>query len=268
MRYYLDTEFLEGPQRTLFGTTKPTIDLISIGIVAEDGREYYAICNEFNLHEAWYRHQLKYGDGDQRNQKPPEKEYWIRDNVLVPIYSELVADAAYENEELFEIYEFSKWEMKHLLKRYGKSRAQIAKEIFIFCNPHIDTNTPSWTDHLNKYHVLAAENANPEFYGYFADYDWVAFCWLYGKMVDLPKGFPKYCRDLKQMLDEVADKYFAAGTNRLLTIEEAAIYPKSFEAKLKAVKAMPHYPKQENEHNALEDARWNKQLHTFINSLK
>lgn len=34
MKYFYDTEFLDN------GTT---VDLISIGIVAEDGREYYAV---------------------------------------------------------------------------------------------------------------------------------------------------------------------------------------------------------------------------------
>jgi hypothetical protein len=45
MNYYLDTEFIEGQQSLrLFGpTTFPTIDLISIGIVSQDGREYYAV---------------------------------------------------------------------------------------------------------------------------------------------------------------------------------------------------------------------------------
>jgi hypothetical protein len=47
MNYYLDTEFIEGQQSLrLFGIpTKslPTIDLISIGIVSQDGREYYAV---------------------------------------------------------------------------------------------------------------------------------------------------------------------------------------------------------------------------------
>lgn len=50
MKYFLDTEFLEGPQnpkwlilksrlgRLMIGKPKPTIDLISIGIVAEDAR--------------------------------------------------------------------------------------------------------------------------------------------------------------------------------------------------------------------------------------
>lgn len=43
MKYFIDTEFIEGSQtkRLLsipIGKTKPTIDLISIGIVPEDGR--------------------------------------------------------------------------------------------------------------------------------------------------------------------------------------------------------------------------------------
>ena len=54
MKYFLDTEFLEGTQKKWFGQTKPTIDLISIGIVCEDGREYYAVVDpiDINLHLA------------------------------------------------------------------------------------------------------------------------------------------------------------------------------------------------------------------------
>lgn len=62
MKYFIDTEFLEGSQNIRLpftnisiGKTKPIIDLISIGIVAEDGREYYAISKDFNLKEAWNR---------------------------------------------------------------------------------------------------------------------------------------------------------------------------------------------------------------------
>ena len=36
MKYFLDTEFLEGKQKTLFDKSKHTIDLISVDIVAED----------------------------------------------------------------------------------------------------------------------------------------------------------------------------------------------------------------------------------------
>ena len=39
MRYFYDTEFIENGR---------TIELISIGVVAEDGREFYAISTEFD----------------------------------------------------------------------------------------------------------------------------------------------------------------------------------------------------------------------------
>ncbi len=48
MRYFYDTEFIEDGN---------TIDLVSVGVVAEDGREFYAISNEFNESAAgpWVR---------------------------------------------------------------------------------------------------------------------------------------------------------------------------------------------------------------------
>jgi hypothetical protein len=46
---------------------------------------------------------------------------------------------------------------------------------------------------------------NVQFYSYFGSYDWVAFCWLFGKMINLPKHLPRYCRDLKQILDDKAE---------------------------------------------------------------
>src|SRR5690554_5993802 len=95
MKYFYDTEFIEHKQKKRFlgipiGETKPTIDLISIGIICEDGREYYAISKDFNLKEAWNRF-------DVQEQTPYEKQhgfsgrkiYWIRENVLMPIFFEL-----------------------------------------------------------------------------------------------------------------------------------------------------------------------------------
>jgi hypothetical protein len=70
-------------------------------------------------------------------------------------------------------------------------------------------------------------------------------------MIDLPKGFPKYCRDLKQMLDE--------------KVENTCRHSKEeFKDALKRWQEFPTYPKQFNEHNALADARWNKALFEFI----
>lgn len=72
----------------------------------------------------------------------------------------------------------------------------------------------------------------PEFWGYYADYDWVVFCWIFGKMIDLPDGWPMYCRDLKQEMDR------------------------------KNIRC--HIPKPEGEHNALVDAEWNERLHDHL----
>lgn len=74
---------------------------------------------------------------------------------------------------------------------------------------------------------ILLRDGKPEIWGYFADYDWVVFCQLFGRMVDLPKGMPMYCRDLKQLMDEQGIK-------------------------------RDHLPKQDEAgaHDALEDARW------------
>lgn len=113
MRIWFDTEFIEDGK---------TIDLLSIGMVREDGRRYYAEPAETDLSKA----------GD-----------WVRANVL-----------------------------PHLS---GKKtpRAQIAAEIVDFAG------------------------ADPEFWAYFASYDWVALCQLFGTMMDLPKGWPMYVHDFK-----------------------------------------------------------------------
>ena len=83
MNYYLDTEFVESPVQPKFlgmSIGKPifTIDLISIGIVSEDKREYYAISKEFDVDNAWN----KINPTTHSDEKP---YYWIRENVLAKI---------------------------------------------------------------------------------------------------------------------------------------------------------------------------------------
>lgn len=43
-------------------------------------------------------------------------------------------------------------------------------------------------------------DTSPLFIAYYAAYDWVALCQLFGEMVDLPKTWPFFCIDLKQEL--------------------------------------------------------------------
>lgn len=46
--------------------------------------------------------------------------------------------------------------------------------------------------------IVAFVGDNPEFWAYYGAYDWVCLCQLFGTMMDLPKGWPMFCRDLKQ----------------------------------------------------------------------
>jgi hypothetical protein len=157
MRYFLDTEFIER------GPSYP-ITLISIGMVAEDGREFYAISSEFQVLDA----------GE-----------WVLHNVIGHL------EPGVERQPL----------------------AQIAQGVRAF----------------------VGEDPKPEFWGYYADYDWVVFAQLFGSMVDLPGTFPMYCRDIKQMCDDYGN---------------------------------PQLPEQgKGEHNALADARWNQLAWKFLAGL-
>jgi hypothetical protein len=170
MRYFFDTEFHEDGK---------TIDLISLGMVAEDGREFYAEVAGFD-----------YSKVDE----------WVRENVLPQLWSRQV-----------EKKEGNCW-----IRDGGRggllSPQTIAREIQDFCDPE-------------KY-------GKPEFWAYYADYDWVILCQLFGRMIDLPKGWPMYCRDIKQWCDALGN---------------------------------PKLPEQrESEHHALADARWNKLAWEFL----
>jgi hypothetical protein len=155
MKYFYDTEFIEDGK---------TIDLISIGIVAEDGREFYAESLECDHGKA---------------------SEWVKENVLRhlrwPPHQRLM-----------------KWRIRDLVRE--------------FCDPE-------------RY-------GQPEFWGYYADYDHVVLCQLFGTMMDLPKGWPMLTLDIRQWSDALGN---------------------------------PALPKQEGiAHDALADARWHKQMWDFL----
>ena len=120
-----------------------------------------------------------------------------------------------------------------LLKGKGSSKEKIATELksFIYTtsgigNPETISN---WDEVKNQFPI--------EFWGYYSDYDHVVLCWLFGRMIDLPKGFPWYTLDLKQMMLGNGLGYDFIKN---------------------------HCPEPENEHNALADAIWNKKLYMTI----
>lgn len=86
-------------------------------------------------------------------------------------------------------YENVKW----LINNYGKTNKEIAEEIkqFVYSNGDVSMHRKFGVEHLKSSKV------KPEFYGYYSAYDHVALCWLFGKMINLPNGFPMYTKDLK-----------------------------------------------------------------------
>lgn len=183
MRYYIDTEFIETPGH---------IELISIGIVCQDGREYYAVNTEADISKA---------------------STWVIQNVLekMPEYSNGYND--------LRGYAYGAHQGPNKPQE-KKDLAMIKEELLQRCGQH--NNVPEQC----------------EFWGYYADYDWVVFCWIFGTMMDLPSGFPMYCKDLKQLMD-------------------------SYTGLDKEWKRL-NCPDPEGEHNALVDAKWNQKLHKVI----
>ena len=154
-RFFYDTEFIESPG---------SIDLISLGIVSEDGeRKLHMVSSEFDESAA----------GD-----------WVREHVLPKLPP--ASNRA--------------------------SRAEIRDELLKF---------------------LAPSKADPvEMWAYYGAYDHVVLCWLFGTMVELPKGMPKLTMDVKQLCKTSGDPQ------------------------------LPSKPK--NAHDALADAEWTRQAWLFL----
>jgi len=232
MKYFFDTEFLEGTKTISKTHSDPTIDLISIGITNTNGNTYYAISNEFDIYEAWYRNDSK--DKEKDN-------YWIRNNVLYSIFREYVPQKA--------TFNFTLDNFKACINKIGKPKKTIKEEITHYVYNDYTVNGALQLDTLLPDDPI-------EFYGYYGNYDWVVFCWIFGRMLNLPKGFPMFSNDLKVTLNEAA-KIYDDDQHSNLTLE----------SKLKYLKTNSKYPTQSNEHNSLDDAKWNKKLYEFINTL-
>lgn len=277
--YYYDLEFLEGTQTKSFlgfkYKTPPTIDIISIGIVSEDNREYYAISKDFNLKEAWNRYDLKRAmciEGMTHNKI--EKVYWIRENVLSPIFKDLWEKGKNAKLSPVDKHLFTYKNLKKLIFLYGKSNKQISEEVKDFCTTKLITEKvidrnfycteESYTDAKQRLERgksvkltehFTGKSSPVNLYGYYSAYDHVAFCWLFGKMIDLPSGFPMYTIDLQQEKDRIIQRAYNRAKN-------------DFERKIILdMESMKDYPKQTNEHSAIHDARFNKQLHEFLKTL-
>ena len=235
MKFFYDSEFIEGflPNRVLglrlpkwLSKRRHAIDLISIAIVAEDGEVYSAISNEYHYEDA---------------------SDWVKQNVIDPLYVSVVHG---DSRNLVDSDKFHKY--------YGKSNKQIAEDIkaFVYRKLHLvsPAHVSNWDEvkHLHPIHL----------YGYYSAYDHVLLSSLFGRMMDLPEGFPMYTIDLKQMLDDRAEVLFFLKTGIQLNSPDDK--PFTLEKKLEYIKGCDSYPKLTGEHLAVNDAKWTKQFFEFL----
>jgi len=123
LKYWFDTEYLPQPF---------SLELVSIGVVAEDGREFYAESNETD---------------------------WSKAN---------------------------QWALQHI-------RPQLR-------GPQMSIEEIGY-----GLRAFVGSDADPSFWAFYAAFDWVAFCGVFGSLTELPFGFPQHCMDLKQWAVELGN---------------------------------------------------------------
>lgn len=171
MKYFFDTEFIEWAGG---------IQLVSIGIVREDGRMFYAESCTFDERLA---------------------DQWVKDNVISKLHF---------NNEKFNSF----WSPDGVQINVFGTETFIKEQLLLWLSP--------------------SEDETPEFYAYYASYDWVVFARIFGRLIEKPEHFPMWVIDLKQRMWE-----------RGLPVDwKRAVCPDP-----------------EGEHDALVDALWNKNFY-------
>lgn len=177
MKYFYDTEFIESGPRN-------PVHLLSIGILAEDGRELYL--------QHW---DVPFGLASD----------WVKENVFPQMQD---------------------WRQRGELNRANPP-------------PNLrwlpDLNSPVWQTReaiASQLISFIKDDPDIQLWSYYADYDHVVLCQLFGTMMDLPAHFPKFTMDIKQLCVSLGD---------------------------------PKLPEQgKGEHHSLLDAKWNKQAYEFL----
>jgi len=123
-----------------------------------------------------YTGQKFYGEVSDCNKEEVEKDHWLKENVI--------PNLKYWN---YNFMNSTSVQIFNGVKEVVCQKEYLGQEIL------------AWMEQFGNC-------LKPEFYGYYCDYDWVVFCWLFGRMADLPKHFPMYCKDLKQYKDDYNDE--------------------------------------------------------------
>lgn len=203
-------------------------------MVTDYNKSFYQVSKDFNLKEAWNRYDTLVSG---------ERVYWIRNNVLYPIFQDFLKREESTDLASFGYHnDFTYRNFKYFLNKYGYTEKQLKNNVLNFVyNEAADLGA-------NK-----LKSNKPKFYGYFCDYDWVVFCWLFGRMIDLPSNFPMYCVDVEQILNEKLERKSGSRDNIEMFKENMKLFPE-----------YPKLPEGFIEHHALSDAFFVRGLFHFI----
>ncbi len=177
MKIYVDSEFIDDCK---------TVDLISIGLVAEDGRELYLQSTEFNIDRA---------------------SQWVRDNVLMHlgVCPHIETHPGYSLGTIYGMqvqHKQGQCTFEEPVK--GITGLRMPKMSGFIIGAYADC--PWRTREQLRNEVTAfldtEKYGKPEFIGWCSSYDHVALCQLHGTMMDIPDGWPHYIKDLQFILDE------------------------------------------------------------------
>lgn len=157
MRIFYDTEFLENGK---------TIELISIGMVTQDGRELYAV-NEAIAHDPLHGRVCK--------------DKWLMENVIpsLPL---------------------------HVGHQKGHGAISESSVYQGFFNLDMTSNAVMPARMIRnavREFILAAPD--PQMWAWYGAYDHVALAQLFGRMIDLPDGMPMWTNDLRQECQRLGD---------------------------------------------------------------
>lgn len=153
-RYFYDCEFLEDGK---------TVDLISIGIVADDGREFYAVNEMVSEDPLWSR---------------ITKHRWLMANVVphLPLWR-LIPDSRKVDQPVGRFRGNFNLDIDDPAVMHPARIAERVEQFIAAGSPDRERN---------------------ELWAYYGAYDHVALCQLYGTMMDLPACIPMWTHDLMQ----------------------------------------------------------------------
>jgi len=159
MKIWYDCEFLEDGQ---------TIDLVSIGLVAEDGREYYAVNSDVGWADV-----VRHG--------------WLMRNV--------VPHLPLDNRRSYD-----EW-----LAKEGKHEHLPTPRSTLLKLDRADSRVkPHWVI-ANEVRDFILATPGPSLWAWYSAYDHVVLCQLWGQMIKLPKGVPMWTNDLKQECERLGN---------------------------------------------------------------